>query len=195
MDERGPSDGRLAQRAGKGDTDAFAELVVRHQDYIYNAVMHLVSAPHDAEDIAQEVFMRAFRSIGGFRREAEFSTWVYGIMLNCVRNHWRRQGRRKDTASFAPRCGEDDTTSEPTSPDDGPSEMSQRSETVAAVRRAIDELDVELREVIVLRDIEGQPYEALARIIGVPLGTVKSRLFRARHALKERISPGLAADL
>jgi RNA polymerase sigma-70 factor (ECF subfamily) len=197
MSEASCSDVELVARVCGGDTEAFSNLIGRYQDYIYNAIAHLVAGSPDAEDIAQEVFLKAFRNLKGFRREAEFSTWLYGIMLNSVRSYWRGQGRRKDVARLGSTGRSDNPHpySDPPSPDDGPMELSARSETVAAVRRAIEELEQDLREVIVLRDIEGASYEQLAQVLGLPLGTVKSRLFRARSALKEKISPALARDL
>jgi RNA polymerase sigma-70 factor (ECF subfamily) len=189
------SDSDLVLRACRGDTDAFADLVDRYQDYIYNAVVHMVGPSADAEDLAQEAFLKAFRSLKGFRREAEFSTWLYGIMLNCVRSHWRRQGRRKDAASLTDKAAANGAMNEPRSPEDDPFAHSVRAETVAAVRKAIAGLDTELREVIVMRDIQGLSYQQLAQTLRLPLGTVKSRLFRARFALKERISPALAGEM
>ncbi|MDP6106953.1 MAG: sigma-70 family RNA polymerase sigma factor [Candidatus Brocadiia bacterium] len=197
MSEASCSDLELVARVCGGDTEAFSGLVSRYQDRICNAAARLVARSPDAEDIAQEVFLKAFRNLKGFRREAEFSTWLYGIMLNSVRSYWRGQGRRKDVASFGSTGRSDNPhpSSNPPSPDEGPVELSARSEAVAAVRRAIDELEHDLREVIVLRDIEGASYEQLAQALGLPLGTVKSRLFRARSALREKISPALAGDL
>lgn len=195
MGEATPTDMDLVGRACAGETDAFAELVGRYQDYIYSAVAHMVGIPSDAEDIAQEVFLKAFRGLKGFRQEAEFSTWLYGIMLNCVRTHWRRRARRRDTVSLDAGHGESGNPHEPASNSDGPAEESVRAETIVLVREAIGTLDRQLREVIVMRDIQGLSYGQLAQALGLPLGTVKSRLFRARCVLKDKISPALAADL
>ena len=188
-------DMELVQRACGGESEAFAELVARYQDYIYNAVIHLVNAAPDAEDIAQEVFLKAFRSMARFRQEAEFSTWIYGIMLNCVRSHWRLSRRRRLDVPLGDAPDGEGPGFEPASGEDGPLALTVRAERVAAVRSAIGRLDEELREVLVLRDIEGLSYQQLARAFDLPLGTVKSRLFRARNALKELIAPVLAAEL
>jgi len=183
------SDPDLVGRACGGESDAFGLLVEKYQDYIYNAVVHLVGRGLDAEDLTQEVFLKAYRSVSGFRRKAQFSTWLYGIMLNCVRSHWRRQGRRCDAVSLNPAGVDEDPVPEPASPGDGPLVGVVRRETVELVRRSIKELPQDLREVIVMRDLQGMSYEELAYCIGVPLGTVKSRLFRARFALRQRIAP------
>jgi len=184
------SDEELVRRACAGHTDAFGALVERHQDRIYNAVAYLVGAAHDAEDLTQEVFLKAYRSINGFKGKATFSTWLYSIMLNCVRTHWRRTGRRAQVVSLNAAQGDDDhPLSDPPSTAEGPFEEVLRRETVESVRMAIGELPAELREVIVLRDLEGLSYEQLAVSLRLPLGTVKSRLYRARSALKDKITP------
>ena len=189
MAEASPSDAGLLSLARGGDVEAFGRLVERNQDYIYNAVYHLVGSEQDAEDVAQEVFMRAYRGLGGFRGSAKFSTWLYGIMLNCVRSFWRR---RRSTASLGMSGADEDADSgrsDPAADDDGPLEATMRDERVNAVRAAIAALDADLREIVVLRDIKGLRYEELAEAIGVPTGTVKSRLHRARAALKRKLGP------
>ena len=149
----------------------------------------------DAEDIAQEVFLKAYAHVKGFRREASFRTWTYGIMLNCVRSHWRHQAKRRDRAHWAAGGGDDPPTGEPAAPDEGPLENLARAETASAVREAIGELKEELRELIVLRDIEGLTYEQLVEALDIPMGTVKSRLSRARNALKERLKAEFAWEV
>ena len=187
MGEAPCSDAELVVRTCSGDTDAFAVLVQRHQDYIYNAALHMVGSAQQAEDVAQEVFLKAFRGLRGVRQRAKFSTWLYGIMVNCVRSHWRRVRRRPDPVSLDGNPNTDNPSPDPASPDGGPLSESVRREEVEMVRRAIAGLASGFREVIVLRDIEGLSYEELAQTLDVPLGTVKSRLFRARNALRGRI--------
>ncbi len=187
MPEALPSDADLIARTREGDAEAFGRLVERNQDYVYNLVYHLVGGEQDAEDIAQEVFVRAYKGIGRFEGRAKFSTWLYGIMLNCVRSFWRRRARRR-TFTLGP-GGEDDEDErpEPESGGDNPFEATMREERIETVRSAIAELDHELREIVVLRDIHGLPYEELAEVLDLPAGTVKSRLHRARSVLKEKL--------
>jgi RNA polymerase sigma-70 factor (ECF subfamily) len=194
MGEAAPSDIELIERTCGGETDAFASLVSRYEDYVFNAVAHLVGSGHEAEDITQEVFLKAFRNIGRFRREAMFSTWLYGIMLNSVRSRWRKRGRRPKVVSLSANPGEGNPGSPQESPGDGPLEQVLRAERVELVRRSIATLPEDLREVIVLRDLEGLSYEELAESLNVPLGTVKSRLFRARNALKDKIAPLVSGE-
>ena len=183
------SDAALIALARAGDVDAFGRLVERHQAYVYNAVFHMVGRAQDAEDLSQDVFVKAYRNLARFREEARFTTWVYGIMLNTVRSFWRKRARRVthslDNVSTEGERGMDG----PADPDEGPAETSERREQVALVRAAIAELDSELREIVVMRDIQGLTYDELAETLGVPAGTVKSRLHRARHALKLKLEP------
>ncbi|MHC4787625.1 MAG: RNA polymerase sigma factor [Planctomycetota bacterium] len=190
MDGDAPaSEGELLELARGGDVEAFGRLVEENQDYIYNAVYHLVANEKDAEDIAQEVFVKAFRRLSSFEGRARFSTWLYGIMLNAVRSFWRRSRRRRTVSLAGTGRDGDAPNPDPPAEGDGPLEGSVRRERVSAVRAAIGTLDEQWREVIVLRDIRGFSYEEMAETLGLPAGTVKSRLHRARHALRERLEP------
>jgi len=185
----GARERRLVARAQQGDVDAYSELIKANQDSIFGAIYHLVGNKEDAEDIAQEVFLKAYRGIRRFRGAASFSTWLYGIMLNCVRTHWRRATHAVETLD-----GDADGRHDPPAPGGGPEEEALRRERIGAVRRAIAGLDEEAREVVVLRDIRGLSYEEMAAAIGAPVGTVKSRLHRARQALKTRLAPLLGGS-
>ena len=182
-----PSDADLVQQAQRGRREAFGLLVERHQDYVYNSVCYLVGSGQDAEDIAQEVFVSAYKALGRFEGRARFTTWLYGIMLNSVRSYWRRC--RKMTVLSAGGGDEDDPAAQVPAKQDGPAEMSMRAERVQAVRAAIAGLSDDLREIIVLRDIQGLSYDELAEALELPDGTVKSRLYRARQELMERLKP------
>ena len=184
------SDADLLRRARRGDVQAFGLLVGRYQDYVYNAACHLVGSAVEAEDISQDVFLRAYGNLARFEGRAKFSTWLYGIMLNAVRSHWRRRAGHA-TFSLDDFDGDDEDSSRADPPDaaDGPPREAERREQVQSVRRAIGCLEPDLREILVLRDIQGLSYEELAEALSVPSGTVKSRLHRARQALKERLEP------
>ncbi len=186
MGEASPNDAQLVRRSRDGDTAAFGRLVERHQDYIYNAVFHLVGDELRAESLAQEVFVRAFEALDGFEGRAKFTTWIYGIMLNTVRSFWRRSGRRTVFSLDRP-AGDDAPRPYLPAEGDGPVEAALRREDLQAVRGAIGDLEDEMREIIVLRDIQGLKYEELAEALDLPLGTVKSRLYRARRSLKEKL--------
>lgn len=184
MAEDRPSDAQLVERAREGESDAFGLLVERHQDYVYNSVFHLVGTEPVAEDLAQETFVRAFEHLDGFEGRARFTTWLYSIMLNCVRSHWRRANRARVLST-----DREEGAPNPVSDADGPVESNVREERVRRVRAAIGELEPDHREIIVLRDIRGLTYEELARTLDLPAGTVKSRLYRARRQLKDKLAP------
>ena len=182
------SEAELVGRARSGDRQAFARLVELNKDYVYHAAYHLLGSDADAEDIAQEVFLRAYRHLGRFEGRAKFSTWLYGIMLNAVRSTWRRRALR-GTASLDAGGDEDNPRPDPPARADGPPEAGLRAERVQAVRDAIGRLDEESREIVVLRDIRGLTYEELGQVLDLPAGTVKSRLHRARAALRADLEP------
>ncbi len=189
MGETAPSDAELVRRARKGDVEAFGRLVQRHEDYVFNAVFHLVGDEKDTEDLAQEVFLRAFDNLNGFEGRAKFTTWIYGIMLNTVRGHWRRSKRRQTLSLERAREDKSRPDIAPEAEQDGPLGSALRREHVEVVREAINELDEQLREILVLRDIQGMVYAELAEVLELPEGTVKSRLYRARQQLKEVLEP------
>ena len=188
MAKAAPSDAELVQKAQAGQADAFGLLVERHQDYVYSSVCYLIGGGHDAEDIAQDVFVSAYRALRGFEGRARFTTWLYGIMLNSVRNYWRRQ-KRVTVLSVDPAEEDGNPGPQIAAKQDGPAEMSVRAERVSVVRDAIAGLDESLREIVVLRDIQGLSYEELADALELPDGTVKSRLYRARQQLMQRLKP------
>ena len=184
------SDDELVELACAGQDQAFEALVCRHQDNIYNAAYYLVGNHQDAQDIAQDVFVKAYGSIVKFRRKSRFGTWLFGIMLNTVRSFWRKRSRTDGAVHLGGNPADEERGHlSLQSGQDGPLGTSLRLETVQMVRSAIEQLEEELREILVLREIQGLAYEDIAALLRLPLGTVKSRLFRARYALKEELEP------
>ncbi len=187
---------RLVERAKRGDQHAFGRLVEEYKDKIYSYVSRMLGDPYEAEDVTQEAFLRAYRSLPRFRGAASFHTWLYRIASNLAIDVVRRR-RRSDNVSYS--------LDEPLETDDGeydreiaddtrgPEEASGTRETQVAVRRAIMDLPGKLRDVMVLYELQGETYEDIAQILAVPLGTVKSRLFNARNQLKERLKSLVAA--
>ncbi len=191
-------DAGSAARCRRGDTEAFASLVRRHQKRMLNIAYRMTGDHDDACDVVQEAFLSAWRAIGKFRGNARFSTWLTGIVLNQARNHLaqraaraRRDGISLDDPSHSAygKLG-DGLCSQGTSP----AECLEKQEVEARVQACIGRLDGEQREVIVLRDIQGFSYEEIGALLKMPDGTVKSRLFRARNALKDCLRP-LFGDL
>jgi RNA polymerase sigma-70 factor (ECF subfamily) len=190
----------LVDLAKNGDTGAFEELVDRYQDRIYNYVSRMVRDPVAAQDIAQETFVRVYKSLPRFRGAARFQTWLYRIASNLAIDATRSRKRRAaSTVSLNdPVVGDDDAELERELPDDttrGPSELTEAGEIQTNVWQAVSELPPKLRMVVVLYDLQGFSYQEIAEMLDCPLGTVKSRLFNARSQLRDKLAERLALDL
>jgi len=183
------TDEQLVAQSRRGDTRAFEELVRRHQDRVFNTVCRMVGDYEHACDLTQETFLNAFRGLRRFRGGAKFSTWLYRIALNAVYSHLRRQAVRPMPAS-----GGEDPEREMRcvwrGEDNDPAAAAERKETAMQVQEALLHLRPEEREVLVLRDLEGCDYGTIAEILGCARGTVKSRLHRARCALRQLLLAG-----
>jgi RNA polymerase sigma-70 factor (ECF subfamily) len=167
-------------RLRAGDGRAFEELVTAHQHRVFGIALRMLGVAAEAEDVAQEVFLRAHRVIREFRGDARLSTWLYAITSRlCLSRLAAPEGRTV-------RGGEDELTRLPGSGED-PVARLERSELEQALQRAIAELPAERRIVVVLRDLEGLSYEDIARALGIEIGTVRSRLHRARLDLKSKL--------
>ncbi len=182
----------LIRQAQAGDLRAFEELVVIYQDKIVTMSYYLTGNQADAQDLAQEVFVQAYTKLGSFRQEADLGTWLHRIAMNIWSNMQRRQKFPNLLSLDDPvQTGEGEFTRSVASDDPAgnPEEAFEGKEFQESVRQALRSLSEEFRVVLVLREIEGYSYEEIARITGCSLGTVKSRMSRARQALRE-IIPG-----
>jgi len=187
--EPGTDETEWLARARLGDREAFGRLVRRHADRVYRLARYLTSSPDDAADVAQETFLRAYRAIGRFEGRSGFATWVLRITTNCalsLRARRRTKKRGMPVVSLSA-VAEDDEPIRVADPRGDPEAALQREELGEAVRAAVESLDEEFRTAIVLREIDGRSYEEIAEILGVPLGTVKSKIHRARCALREKL--------
>ena len=182
MASESTSDAACVRRLQRGDTDAFEILVRRHEKAIFNLVYRMLGNYDDAVETAQEVFLSAYRAIGQFRGESNFSTWLYRIALNHATT--RRKSTNLRQKRLVPIDGSDmvDDTQL------GPAETLEKKELRERVQRALNELEPEDATVILLRDLQDIPYEDVARVLKIPVGTVKSRLHRARQALKTHLT-------
>ena len=182
MASESTSDAACVRRLQRGDTDAFEILVRRHEKAIFNLVYRMLGNYDDAAETAQEVFLSAYRAIGQFRGESNFSTWLYRIALNHATT--RRKSTNLRQKRLVPIDGSDmvDDTQL------GPAETLEKKELRERVQRALNELEPEDDTGILLRDLQDIPYEDVARVLKIPVGTVKSRLHRARQALKTHLT-------
>ena len=180
MREKPGDDTDLVARLRGGDPRAFEELVRGYQHRVYGVALRMLHSPAEAEDIAQEVFLRVHRSIGEFRGDAKLSTWLYGIASNLCLNRLASASRRRM------HLDEDVVMQAPSDVPDVTATL-ERSEVEAALHQAIAELPDERRLVIVLRDLEGLSYEEIGEVLALEPGTVRSRLHRARMDLKAKL--------
>ena len=183
-------DALLVDRAKNGDANAYGTLVEKYSSFVYRTIFYDIKNHEDAEDIAQDVFIKAYGALNGFRYDSEFSTWLYRICKNAVYDYVRKANRNK-TISVSDRTYDDENEKEADIPDRSgtyePEKQVLSRETTRLVREAISDLSDEHREVIVLREIEGYSYAEIADMLSLEEGTVKSRLSRARIALKKKL--------
>jgi RNA polymerase sigma-70 factor (ECF subfamily) len=183
-------DAELVEKTINGDTSAFGGLVEKYSSFVYRTVFFDLRCREDAEDISQEVFIKAYKSLASFRYDSEFSTWLFRICKNTVYDHLRKQTRTKTLSVYDMGDGEDDKEFEfaDTDGEYQPEKAYISKETSRLVNDAISELSEEHRDVIILRDIEEKSYSEIADILSIEEGTVKSRLSRARASLKKKLS-------
>ncbi len=187
---------RLVQRLKRRDPRAFEQLVNRFQTPVYNLVYRMIGNRAEAEDLAQEVFVSVFKKIDTFRGDASISTWVYRIASNHCKNRQKYLGRRQARPLAPEMEGAElngSTVVHTAAPVTRPDELVEGYQTEKIIQQAIAELDEEHRLILVLRDIQSVSYEDISTITGLPLGTVKSRLHRARMSLKDKLAPYLRA--
>ena len=188
MKAEGIGDAELVKRVRQGDTDSFEVLVRRHQKAIFNMIYRLLGDYDEASEVAQEVFLSAYKAIHQFRGDANFYTWLYRIAFNHAST--RRKSLNISQRRYMPLASVD-------LPDNGcldPAKGAEQKELQQRVQLALDALDKEDAMIILLRDLQDFAYEDVAVILKIPIGTVKSRLHRARRALKARLAPYFYAN-
>ena len=172
------------ERTLAGDTDAYRQLVLRYQDRLFHALLQASRSREDAEEVTQDAFLQAYRQLGRFEARARFSTWLYRIAFNLLHSHRRRQ-RPVVSLDALPAVEVADGR-------EGPEEIMERQERAQLVHRALGQLPDEQRSILVLRELEGFDYSQIAETLGLPPGTVRSRLHRARLLLREHLERLLA---
>lgn len=189
----------LVQRAVAGDDRAFEWLVIKYQRRVERLIGRMVRDVDLVPDIAQETFIRAYRGLAQFRGDAQFYTWLYRIAVNTAKKHLMDLKRDPVISMSALRSADDDETSGHemeqswgASDEETPEAVLASKEIAQAVNEAMDALPEELRQAITLREIDGLSYDDIAQALNCPIGTVRSRIFRAREAISTRIKPMLA---
>lgn len=192
MDDVSTSDQTLIDRCLAGQTDAFGVLVTRYEKRLYGTLVHMLGSIDEARDVAQEAFVLAFQKLKTFRQESAFYSWLFRIAYNtAVTRHRRRRPRTASMEMLRDKSGREPTDDRPES---DPTHHLDISERQALVASALDELAKEYRTVIVLREMEGLSYEEIAELVACPVGTVRSRIHRARSELREKLTRALASE-
>ena len=183
-------DQQLVERVQQGDKQAFGLLVTKYQRKLSRLLSRMIRDPAEVEDVVQEAFIKAYRALSSFRGESAFYTWLYRIGINTAKNYLVSLGRRASSRSdVQSEDAEGFEDAEQLRDIDTPERLMMSRQVVEAVDEAMDHLPEELRMAIVLREIEGLSYEEIAATMGCPIGTVRSRIFRARDAISERLRP------
>jgi RNA polymerase sigma-70 factor (ECF subfamily) len=181
------ADQKLVERVQKGDKGAFDLLVLKYQHKIVNLIMRYVRDPELAQDIAQEAFIKAYRALPRFRGDSAFYTWMYRIAVNTAKNHLAAQRRRPMDIELDLQDPEQYDLHAKLRETDTPEGVALGNELKETVERAIAALPEDLRTAIVLRELEGMSYEEIAQTMDCPVGTVRSRIFRARDAIGKKV--------
>ena len=188
MSER-RADQELVSRAQEGDKRAFDLLVLKYQQKVAGLISRYLRDPSEIMDVTQEAFIKAYRALPGFRGESAFYTWLYRIAINTVKNHLVAQGRRPPGDDVEAEVAEQMDTGNRLREVATPESHLLTDEIAHTVQQALDELPQDLRTAIVLREFEGLSYEEIANAMDCPIGTVRSRIFRAREAIDKRLRP------
>lgn len=193
------SEAWLIERAQQQDESAFDQIVELYADKLYNYIVRMLGNSQDAEDVLQEVFLRAYQGLPQFNGRASLSTWLFRIATNLCIDHYRKQERRVKTVSIYRERADDseDENEEWEFPDmqtPDPMQAVLDKELQEVVERAVQELSPKLKTILLMYDVEGLSYEEIAQALGVPMGTVKSRLHLARTEIQKKVSAYLRGD-
>lgn len=186
---------QLVELVQHGDRGALGELLTAYHKRVYHVCLRMVSNADDAAELTQDTLMRACKHVDGFRRGSRFSTWLLRIAMNVSISHLRKAKHRKALSLEQEVAGANGDQATPLknlieeNREHSPYQSVELGEQVNELSRAVDSLDAALRSVIILRDLQGMEYQQMAEVLAVPVGTVKSRLFRARLALRQALEP------
>jgi len=188
MSER-DTDQALVERVQRGDKKAFDVLVLKYQQKVANLVSRYIRDPAEVFDVTQEAFIKAYRALPKFRGDSAFYTWLYRIAINTAKNHLAAQGRRPPNSDLEAETAEQMDLGARLQEHATPERLAMEDEIAHTIREAIDELPDDLRTAIVLRELEGLSYDEIAKAMECPIGTVRSRIFRAREAIDKKLQP------
>ncbi|MEY4194021.1 MAG: hypothetical protein RLZZ226_389 [Pseudomonadota bacterium] len=180
-------DAELVQRVQRGDKKAFDVLVSKYQYKITQLVSRYIKDPHEALDVAQESFIKAYRALPSFRGESAFYTWLYRITINTAKNHIATRARRPSDGEIDVEEAEQFESGSRLRNQETPEGLLMTEELANVIQKALNDLPDELRTAITLREFDGLSYDEIAEVMNCPVGTVRSRIFRAREAIEKRL--------
>ena len=189
------ADKELVARVQAGDRQAFNVLVQKYQHKLVKLIQRYVHDPTEALDVSQEAFIKAYRALPNFRGDSSFYTWLYRIGINTAKNYLVAQGRRPPDSDIDAQDAERYDIESRLKDHETPESLAERDEIQRTVFQAIDDLPEDLRTAITLREIEGLSYEEIAQTMDCPIGTVRSRIFRAREFIDRRLQPMLSSEV
>lgn len=182
-------DQALVLRVQQGDKSAFDLLVIKYQHRIMHLVNRYVKDPSEAQDVTQDTFIKAYRALGDFRGESAFYTWLYRIAINTAKNYLLSRSRRHFDYEIDVQDAEQVENAAQLKDMDTPDNLLMNEQIIKVIKLAIEKLPEEMRIAITLREFEGMSYEEIAEAMDCPIGTVRSRIFRAREAIDEKLQP------
>ena len=185
------ADAQLVARVQQGDKRAFDLLVLKYQHKIHSLISRYVRDHSEVQDVAQEAFIKAFRAINNFRSESAFYTWMYRIAINTAKNHLVSRSRRPPSTDVDVDESDDYSGSIVLQDTQTPESILHGDEVADVVKQALDSLPEDLRTAVTLREFDGLSYEDIADVMSCPVGTVRSRIFRAREAIDKQVRPTL----
>lgn len=185
----GDTDKQLVEKVQKGDKRAFDMLVIKYQHKIFSIISRYIKDSAEVHDVAQEAFIKAYRAIGNFRGDSAFYTWIYRIAINTAKNYLVSRGRRPPASDVDMDDAEFYAGSDMLRDNASPEQQLMRDQLEAVVYKAIQSLPEDLRTAVSLREMDGLSYEEIAEVMSCPVGTVRSRIFRAREHIDKQMSP------
>ena len=189
MTNKKEADQLLVERVQRGDKKAFDILVLKYQQKVANLISRYVRDPTEVLDVTQEAFIKAYRALPNFRGDSAFYTWLYRIAINTAKNHLAAMSRRPPSSDVEAETAEQMDTGVRLKEYGTPEHLALEEEIARTIKAAIDDLPEDLRTAITLRELEGLSYDEIAKAMECPIGTVRSRIFRAREAIDARLRP------
>jgi RNA polymerase sigma-70 factor (ECF subfamily) len=194
MTNTAQSDLDLVKRVQKGDKKAFDPLVIKYQQRIANLVSRFIRDPDEVLDVTQEAFIKAYRALPNFRGDSQFYTWLYRVAINTAKNHLATLSRRPPRGDIEAEIAEQMDMGARLKEQETPERLAEEADLKAVILEAVDQLPEELKTALTLREIDGLSYDEIAEAMDCPIGTVRSRIFRAREAVDKAIKPLMGHD-